>query len=124
MVRFLVDNDTKGLIFFLGTFYSFNVSVRTDDGVKRSMPNHVLRTILEFGPSRDLWCRIEENARHNHHHHDRFYQGNLTVVNGESLPPVGNVEKYCFDHAVLESIPPLSAEEIQLSQALGRCKRK
>lgn len=107
-----------------GTFYNFSVSVRTDEGMKRSMSHHVYGTIHKFGPNRDMYLRLEENATGNHHHHDALYKGNLSVGNGVSMPSLSPIEKYAFDGPVRSSLAPLPTETIRLGQALRRNKRK
>ena len=80
--------------------------------------------MIDFGPSRDLFLRVEQNAQGNHHHHDQYYKGNLTKINGRNMPPLSPIEKYSFDGPMTESLPPLSASEQEQATTSGNVQRE
>ena len=101
-----------------------NMTVRTDRGTKTSMSYHVFQAIHDFGPGRDMFVQYERNASCNHFHHDRYYRGNLSVVNGTTAPPLSAVERHSFDRPMASSVPPLDPETLRVGQATGNLKRK
>ena len=100
------------------------MTVRTDRGPKTSMTYQLFQAIHDFGPGRDMFDHLNRNARGNHHYHDRYYRGNLTVVNGVTAPPLSAIEKYSFDGPLASSVPPLDPETLRVGQAAGTLKRK
>lgn len=100
------------------------MSLRTENGTKTSMSYHLFQAIHDFGPGRDMFVQLERNAVGQHFHHDQYYRGNLTVVNGVAAPPLTAVEKYSFDAALASATPPLDSETVRIGSATGVFKRK
>ena len=112
------------ILLSLGSFYNRAMSIWTENGTRTSMSYHLFQAIHDFGPGRDMYTHLERNAVGQHFHHDRFYRGNLTVVNDVAAPPLSAIERYSFDQALASAAPPLDPETVLLGHAMGTHKRK
>ena len=96
------------------------MAFETESETIRPASHMVAHTIMEFGPCRDMYEDVEQNAMGNFHYHDEFYLGNSVVINGVRLLNLGPIERHYFDQPLALNMGPLSTETRQITWALNK----